>query len=243
MKYFFLLFLLLGLLCSGSVTTNMLQVVARKSVVSGGGGIVEDAQATTSGIGVTSLHIDLTQGSLTAGYAVVLFQVNHWGAWTISNCDYGTDASEAAMTLIQSLTWNGDFILYIYGIDLGTSGSGAKDLEIGFSTEISEAAAVLITYSGVAQGVGAGWTKGTDSQYGTTPAVTLTKPDGDIMLAVHGNTGAVLTVNDTEEWNYPGSDFDMAANSIFTGSGSQTCDASFSGSDWWGSVGAVLQAD
>lgn len=134
-KLFALLFLAAALLTSANRVVNHAAPPA---------GITQDALSSYYGYPSGDLqNWAHAQGSLTNGY--VLAVVTSGGA--VSSVSYGPTGSEAAMTLLK--TQGGGINTFIYGLALGTSAAGSKNVKLN---QLGGPCLVeIITYSGVNQ--------------------------------------------------------------------------------------------
>ena len=120
MKYLrFLMFLPLAFLLMGSVTTNMLQVVARKNVDVGGGGLSQDSEIGTTNPCTSCTEIEsdvLSMGTITNGIVVGIVAVESGTAPTFTSVQFGTDESEEyTLNVTHSLTGiNGELNIFTF---------------------------------------------------------------------------------------------------------------------------------
>jgi len=245
------MFLPLAFLLMGSVTTNMLQVVARKNVDVGGGGLSQDSEigTTTPCTSCTEIESDvLSMGTITNGIVVGIVAVESGTAPTFTSVQFGTDESEEyTLNVTHSLTGiNGELNIYIFTDEIGSESSGSKVLEVIVTEAKSEMWCWVGVYNGGDQTPS--YTTATDAAaYQTTSNITTNKPDGDIALGIHGFFGDVstaLTTTDTEEEAYNNSGgMGVIVTSISAGDGSVTLDGSYTGDKWGGGVAIVIPAN
>lgn len=147
-----ILFLLLSILCAeapiiivrGPIRTG----APTPGSGGGGGGITQDGTFTAAtGADPSFSH---SQGSLTSGYVLVICGSTFSGATSATSVTYDGNA----MTEIATFSQASFYHIKIFARDLGTSGSGSKNVVVTHTEAVTSALSTCITFSGVKQGGG-----------------------------------------------------------------------------------------
>lgn len=184
--------LLFPLLLKGSVTTNMLQVIAKKGA---GGGSVDLAVHAVSSQKVTSASTNtfdhVITDALTDGLVIVGVAYHHWGAGTVT-VTFDGDSMTAVGSAVNIDSEN---YVYLFQLAIGNKASGTYSVVATATTSPNVLAAGCISFEGVDQSTPVG-TRATDATaWGAALSADVSSATGEIVVDVASNMNTqVLSV-------------------------------------------------